>query len=470
MRLAMKERKVFTKALSEQYRKAAKKQKGDILKQVVESTGYTRCYARWVLRNHGRRVEVQPGLVLEGDRRIARKRQCTPRYGPAVVEALTKIWKILDCICGKRLAGALPEVVPRLVAFKEIRITKAVQRQLLDISAATIDRLLKPERARYTLKGRGRTKPGTLLKHQVPVRTFSDWNDAQPGFFEMDLVGHDAGIGAGDYCQTLDMTDVATGWSEQAAVLNKAEKWVFEGIQTIRRRLPFPVRGLDSDNGAEFINHHLVRYCRAERIAFTRSRPYRKNDTCYVEQKNWSIVRRFVGYPRYVSQEACDALNELYAVLREYNNFFLTSQKLKEKTRDGAHVTRRHDPAKTPYARLIESPHIDPAVKRRLTAHYQTLNPAALHRRIHTLQKKLDTMAAPRHTPEPHPKIEFTAFVPKRRRKTNGGGNTQPRPSSRPLGRRSGRTPALPCPPPRPTRSYARSKPRSRTKTRSPLE
>jgi len=155
----MKERKVFTKVLSEQYRKAAKKQKGDILKQVVESTGYTRCYARWVLRNHGRRVEVQPGLVLEGDRRIARKRQCTPRYGPAAVEALTKIWKILDCICGKRLAGALPEVVPRLAAFKEIRITKAVQRQLLDISAATIDRLLKPERARYTLKGRGRTRP-----------------------------------------------------------------------------------------------------------------------------------------------------------------------------------------------------------------------------------------------------------------------------------------------------------------------
>jgi hypothetical protein len=470
MRLTMKERKVITKALSEQYRKATKKQKGPILDQVVESTGYTRCYARFVLRNHGRRVEVQPGIVLEGDRRVSRRRRRTPRYGPAVVEALRKIWKILDCICGKRLVGALPEVVPRLVAFKEIRIPKAVQRQLLDLSAATIDRLLKPERVRYTLKARGRTKPGTLLKHQVPVRTFSDWNDTQPGFFEMDLVGHDAGIGAGDYCQTLDMTDVATGWSEQAAVLNKAEKWVFEGIQTIRHRLPFPLRGLDSDNGGEFINHHLVRYCRAEHITFTRSRPYRKNDTCYVEQKNWSIVRRFVGYPRYESQAACDGLNELYNVLREYNNFFLPSQKLKEKIRDGAHVMRRHDRAKTPYARVLESPHIDPAVKRRLSAYYQTLNPAALHRRIQTIQKKLATLAAPRPIPRPHPKIEFTAFVPKRTGKTNGGGNAHPRRSSRPLGRRSGRTPALPYPPPRSPRSYTRSKARSRTKTRSALE
>jgi hypothetical protein len=466
----MNERKVITKAVSEQYRKSTKKQKGLILEQVVESTGYTRCYARFVLRNHGRRVEVRPGIVLEGDRRVTPRRQGTVRYGPAAAEALTKIWKILDCICSKRLAGALSQVVPRLVACKEIRITQAVQRQLLAISPATIDRLLKPERARYTLKARGGTKPGTLLKHQVPIRTFSDWNEAQPGFFEMDLVGHDAGVGAGDYCQTLDMTDVATGWSEQVAVLNKAEKWVFEGIQAIRRRLPFPMCGLDSDNGSEFINHHLARYCRTEHLTFTRSRPYRKNDTCYVEQKNWSIVRRFIGYPRYESQAACDALNELYRVLRDYNNFFLPSQKLQEKIRDGAHVQRRHDRAKTPYTRVLESPHIDPAVKRSLTVYYATLNPAALHRHIHTLQKKLDRLAAPRPTPGPHPKIEFTAFVPKRKAKTNGGGNAHPRRSSRPLGRRSGRTPALPYPPPRPPRSYAQQRTRSKPKTRKALE
>jgi hypothetical protein len=263
---------------------------------------------------------------------------------------------------------------------------------------------------------------------------------------------------------------VDTGWSEQVAVLNKAEKWVFEGIQTVRRRLPFPVRGLDSDNGSEFINHHLVRYCRTERITFTRSRPHRKNDNCYVEQKNWSIVRRFVGYARYESQAACDALNELYAVLRDYNNFFLASQKLKEKIRDGARVTRRHHPAKTPYARVLESARIDPAVKRQLKAYYQTLNPAALHRRIQAIQKKLHALAAPRPTTRQHPKIEFTAFVPKRRRKVNGGGNVRPRPSSRPLDRRSGRTPAVPYPPPRSRRSYARTKAQSSSKTRSGLE
>lgn len=470
MRLTMQERRVITKAMGEQYRKASKKQKGRILDQVVESTGYTRCYARWVLRNHGRRVEVRPGMVLEGDRRVSNRRRRAPRYGPAVVEALTKVWKIMDYLCGKRLVGALPEVVPRLVAFKELRMTQAVQRQLLQISAATIDRRLRPERARHSLKARGRTKPGTLLKHQVPVRTFSDWDESQPGFFEMDLVGHDGGVGEGDYCQTLDMTDVDTGWSEQAAVRNKAEIWVFQAIDAVRRRLPFPVLGFDSDNGSEFINHHLVRYCHDQHITFTRSRPYRKNDTCYVEQKNWSIVRRFVGYGRYVSQETCDALNELYAVLRDYNNFFLASQKLKEKIRDGAHVTRRHHPAQTPYARILQSPEIDSAVKRRLKAHYQTLNPAALHRRIEVVQKKLMALAVRRPTTQQQPQNEFTASVPKRRRKTNGNGKTRPRPSSRPLGRRSGRTPALPYPPPRSRRSYARSKTQSTSKKSIPLE
>ena len=393
MRLTMRERRVLAKAVCERYRKARKKDKGHILDEFVKSSKLDRCYARWLLRNHGRRVEVKPLVILEGD---ARKHTRGPRkkeYGPEVVPALKKVWEMLDFISSKRLVAALPEVVPRLVACRELRLKKSVQKKLLAISASTIDRLLKPERAKHLLKRRGGTKPGTLLKHQVPIRTFDDWNEAEVGFLEMDLVGHDGGIGSGDYCQTLDMTDVATGWTEQRAVLNKAEKWVFEAIEDLRRELPFPVRGLDSDNGTEFINHHLVRYCKQEKITFTRARPYRKNDICYVEQKNWSIVRRFAGYARYESQNACDALNELYRVLRDYNNFFLPSMKLKEKTRDGARVRKRYHAAQTPYHRLMQSPGVDTNAKNQLKRHYLRLNPAQLHRQIRRLQARLLKLA-----------------------------------------------------------------------------
>ena len=389
MRLTMRERRVLAKAVCERYRKARKKDKGHILDEFVKSSKLDRCYARWLLRNHGRRVEVKPLVILEGDARKRTRRPRKKEYGPEVVPALKKVWEMLDFISSKRLVAALPEVVPRLVAYRELRLKKSVQKKLLAISASTIDRLLKPERAKHLLKRRCGTKPGTLLKHQVPIRTFDDWNEAEAGFLEMDLVGHDGGIGSGDYCQTLDMTDVATGWTEQRAVLNKAEKWVFEAIEDLRRELPFPVRGLDSDNGTEFINHHLVRYCEQEKITFTRARPHRKNDTCYVEQKNWSIVRRFVGYARYEGQIACNTLNELYRVLHDYNNFFLPSMKLKEKTRDGARVRKRYHDAQTPYHRLMQSKGVDASAKNQLKRHYLRLNPAQMHRQIQRLQARL---------------------------------------------------------------------------------
>jgi hypothetical protein len=392
MRLTMRERKVVTKATCDQYRRSGKKEKGVILGQFVQATGYSRCYARWLLRNHGRRVELKPGLFVQGEARPRSRPGRKRVYGVEVLDALKKVWEILDYISGKRLVSALPEVVPRLVALKELKLKKAALDQLLRMSAATIDRLLKPERAKFTLKRRGCTKPGTLLKHQIPIRTFSDWDEAQPGFMEMDLVGHDGGVAQGDYCFTLDMTDVDSGWSEQAAVLNKAQTGVFEAIEEIRKRLPFAVLGLDSDNGSEFINNQLRRFCLQEQITFTRSRPNRKNDNCYVEQKNWTIVRRFAGYARYESLRACQTLNTLYAVLRHYNNFFLPSQKLKEKVRDGAHVLRRYHPAKTPYQRLIDSPHVSQSVKKRLKTLYETLNPAALHRQILRLQKQLSAL------------------------------------------------------------------------------
>jgi hypothetical protein len=390
MRITMIDRRVVAKLECERYRKTGKKEKGRILDEFVKTAKCSRYHARWLLRNHGRRVEVKPLVFVEGDARQRVRQRRKKEYGPELLPPLKQLWEMLDFICGKRLVAALREVLPRLVACGEVRLRKSLQKKLFEMSASTIDRLLKTEREKYQLKKRrGGTKPGTLLKHQVPVRTYDDWNEAQPGFLEMDLVAHDGGTASGDYCHTLDMTDVATGWTEQRAVLNKAEKWVFEAIEDLRRELPFPVRGLDSDNGTEFINHHLVRYCEREKITFTRARPYRKNDTCYVEQKNWSLVRRFAGYARYEGQNVCDILNELYRILHDYNNFFLPSMKLREKTRNGARVLKRYHPPETPYQRVIESPHIDKNTKNRLRRYYLRLNPAHLYRQIQRLQQRL---------------------------------------------------------------------------------
>lgn len=390
MRLTMQERKTVTKAMANQYRLSSKKGKGMILSQFVESTGYNRVYAAQLLRGHGKRIEFAPGIVLEGSARL--KKKYRPRdkdYGPDVLKALKKVWKIMDYICGKRLVAALPETVSRLVNCDELRISRKVHEKLMRISASTIDRLLASERKKFALKGRSGTKPGTLLKHQIPVRTFADWNDVKPGFLEIDLVGHDGGSTAGEYCQTLDATDVATGWSEQIAVPTKAQCWVFDAIKEMRNRMPFELLGLDSDNGSEFINHQLVKYCIENEITFTRSRACRKNDGCYVEQKNWTIVRRFAGYARYESEEACQCLNDLYAVVRDYVNYFMPSMKLVEKVRDGSRVYKRYDKPQTPYQRILDSPSINKITKRCLKKYYITLNPAALKREIVRLQKEL---------------------------------------------------------------------------------
>lgn len=393
MRLTMKQRQAVTKALCAQYRKAAKKEKGAILDQFVEVTGYGRSYAARVLRTHG---QSRTGASVRDVVKAAQERPRRGRrrkYGPEVLGPLKKLWEMLDYICGKRLQPGLPALIERLEACGELRLKKAVRKKLLELSPATIDRLLAKERKKHTLKSRSRTKPGTLLKHQIPVRTFADWDNARPGFLEIDLVGHDGGSTRGDYCQTLDATDVASGWTEQAAVLNKAQIHTFSAIKALCERLPFTVLGIDSDNGSEFINDQLNRYCKQEQISFTRARPYRKNDTCYVEQKNWSIVRRFVGYARFEAAKAVEVLNELYVVLAAYNNYFVPSMKLQEKTRDGARVHKRYDTAKTPYQRLLDSPDISSKQKKQLRAHYEKLNPASLRRRILSLQKRLANLA-----------------------------------------------------------------------------
>lgn len=385
----MKERQVVIKGFAKAYQRAGKKGKGEILDKVVEATGYCRRHAARLLRGHGRRVRFKGRTVLEGDvsERVRRPRERV--YGEEVKRELVRLWETLDFISGRRLAAALPDLLEGLRRHGERTPPDGVRELLLKVSPSTIDRLLAPEKRRMRLKGRGGTKPGTLLRRQIPVRTFADWDDARPGFVEIDLVGHDGGNGSGDFAQTLDVTDVASGWTELAAVRNKAQVWVFEALTGIRGRLPFPLLGLDSDNGSEFINNHLRRYCDAERITFTRSRPLRKNDNCFVEQKNWSVVRRFVGYARHDTGPELETLNQLYAVLGLYVNHFLPSQRLREKIRRGSRVTKRYDEARTPFRRLLESPDLPKRAKAALRRRHRSLNPAHLHREILRLQERL---------------------------------------------------------------------------------
>lgn len=387
MKLDVKTRRAVTKEVSKRYKKASKKKKGIILDEFTATTEYNRSYAATLLRKETTTKKKGGRKKGKALRKDARGRK--PTYGPKVLPPLRKIWGVLNFPCGKRLAAAMPEMVRVLGKFGELKLSDDVREKLLAMSSSTADRLLRGERKKMELKSRSRTRPGSLLKHQIPIRTFADWDDVRPGFLEMDLVGHDGGNARGDYCQSLDATDIATGWTEPRGIKNKAQKWTHEAIEDIREKLPFPLLGIDSDNGGEFINAHLIRYCEKEEITFTRSREHRKNDNCYVEQKNYTAVRTYVGYMRYDTDEELGILNELYSVLRLYLNFFQPQMKLLEKTRQGSKVKRRYDTPQTPYQRVLASLYVDDKVKKSLKRQYAKLNPAQLRRDILDLQDKL---------------------------------------------------------------------------------
>jgi hypothetical protein len=356
-------------AIRPRYLQANKAEKGRILDEFVATTGYHRKYAIRLLR-HG------------PPRRPAGRRRGRRTYTPAVVHALTQVWEVCDGICSRRLHPFLPEIVEVLERHQELVLAPETKALLLQMSRATMDRLLKPARERRPQRGLSTTKPGTLLKKAIPVRTFADWDDVRPGFLELDLVAHCGDSTSGEYIHTLDTVDVATGWSECIAVPNRGQQAVFQALQLIRTRLPFPLLGIDSDNDSAFINNHLYRYTQREHITFTRSRPYKKNDQAHIEQKNWSVVRRLIGYDRYDSPQALDRFNALYQDVRLYVNFFQPSLKLVEKHRVDNKVRKKYDLAQTPYQRVLQSSAVTEADKGALRQAYVNLNPVVLRRNI----------------------------------------------------------------------------------------
>jgi hypothetical protein len=282
----------------------------------------------------------------------------------------------------------LSEAIKVLGRHKEIELSEETKELLLQISSASIDRCLRPVRIKSS-HGLSTTKPGSLLKNLIPVRTFTEWDEERAGFMEIDLVAHCGNTTEGQYLNTLTCTDICTGWTDVTALLHRSQQAVSEAIHRMRHRLPFPLLGIDSDNGSEFINDTLYRYCREEQITFTRSRPYQKNDQAHVEQKNWSVVRHIVGYDRWETDQEFSILESIHADLRLYINFFQPSFKLIAKERIGNKSIKRYDTAKTPYQRVLERKDISLEAKARLMNLYLQLNPAELRRSIDLKTAKL---------------------------------------------------------------------------------
>ena len=377
----MSQRKAVTQKKAAAYRRASRAGKSKILDELVELTGWHRDYARAALRE---------AATLKV---VTARRPRPPVYGAEVMAALVVCWTLLRAPAGKRLAPMLGLCVPLMRRDGDLVLSDEEADLLVSMSAATIDRRLVGERAKLAWRGRSHTKPGSLLKSQIPVRTWSDWSDDRPGFIEIDLVGHEGGNSSGEFCFTLTATDIATGWTVNRSVKNKAAVWVFEALQYILARFPFPILGIDSDNGSEFINHHLFEWCKKHEVTFTRSRSGNKNDGAHVEQKNWTHVRQLVGYLRFDTEVELAVLNEIWELDGVYTNYLLAQQKLLSKKRDGAKVIKRYDKAATPHQRAAAHSAVSAASRKTMDQTMAHVRPGELHRRIAELAARLERIA-----------------------------------------------------------------------------
>lgn len=381
-----KERRAYLRAIRERYFNANRKEKQRILDEFCTVCKYNRKYA----------IRLLGMPVYRRKNKRGRKSQYAD---PCFLKVLGYLWKASDFMCSCRLKVIIPLWLPFYEQSCE-PLADEVRSRLLTVSRATLDRILRPLRARYG-KGLCGTKPGTMLRNQIPIRT-DNWDITQPGFMEADTVAHCGNSLAGDFVWSLIMTDIHTGWTEGRAVWNKGSHEVIEQVQDIEQRLPFVLLGFDSDNGSEFLNYHLVRHFthRENPVQFTRSRPYKKNDNAHVEQKNWAQARHLLGYDRIENPDVVPLINDLYA--HEYSlfqNHFCPSLKLKSKVRIGSRYRKVYDEPETPYQRIMESPDVLPDVKTSLELTHRTLNPLNLKM---TIETKLKTIFK---------KISVTSFV-----------------------------------------------------------
>jgi hypothetical protein len=375
----MASKKQYLKRLQEQYCKASKKIKTGILDEFTKNTGHHRKYVIQRLNS--------PDLLSPKKRK---RREAKNYYDDAVIGILKFLYKLFDYPCGQRLKPLIGSELERLRKFGEIKISDHIAQKLKKISTATIDRKLKDYKAKAGVGNRfSTTKAGSLLKRMIPIR-LTEWDTSETGYLEADTVAHCGGNASGVFISSLSLVEISSGWWEGEGLMNKGQKETLAGLKNMRERTPFIWKGIDSDNGGEFINHPMYKYCQKENIYFTRSRPNKKNDNAYVEQKNWTHVRKILGYGRYDTQEECDLINDLYRnELRLFKNFFQPVLKLKSKTRVGSIKHRWYETAKTPYQRILESNQVSDTIKKKLMAVYWSLNPAQVKR---DLDKKLDVI------------------------------------------------------------------------------
>jgi hypothetical protein len=375
--MSLASRRDYWQRIYRRYGEARGREKQRILDEFCANCSYHRKHAIRLLNG------PPPGRKPVGKRRRPRGRT----YGGRITSFLKAVWEAANYPWSVRLKALLPEWMPSL--RPRFRLAPEVEQQLLQISARSIDRHLGPEKRKLRRRLYGRTKPGSLLKHHIPLKT-DHWDVKVPGFTEIDLVSHSGNSASGEFCCSLNLTDIETGGTETRAVLGKSQAAVQQALEEIRQTLPFPLRGIDSDNGSEFINAHLWRYCRAQAIQFTRGRPYKKDDNAHIEQKNWTHVRRLLGYVRYDTEAAREAINDLYgSELRLFQNLCLPSVKPASKERVGSRLRRRYEAPQTPFQRVAASPVADPGRVAELRHERQRFDPFRLSA---TVQAKLEAI------------------------------------------------------------------------------
>lgn len=397
MRLTMPIRKALTDDHASRYRASTYSERRKLLDQFITETGYNRKYASHLLLRWGlsKFLQIDDQLVkLKAGKPKRRTRTGRRTYDQRVDVALHRLWKLFDHMCGKRLAVVIRSNLSTVA--KKMGIADELFPLLLRMSPAAIDRHLAAIKQRDPLRALCLTKPVSGLKALVPIRTAFQWSDSPPGFFQADTVGHDGGSSAGDFCYSLDLVDVDSGWTELRALLNKACRWVKEGLEDIRLALPFPLLGINSDSGGEFINQTIVDFCR-NGIAFTRSRPNKKNDNCYVECKNDTAVRQHIGYARFSGEVAREALAAVYRALCPLINHVYPSMRLIEKQRIGSRIVKRYDRPCTPYQRLIDDSRLSPETKNRLRIQHDAIDILALTESLDAALVHLASLAT--HSP-----------------------------------------------------------------------